>query len=565
VGEEPDDRTRHHQDQRRQDDRVPVPAPAGGYVKCLAGQPEKRGELGVGGYEPEVRVLPGQQVGGFDLPRFEFLHDLHDGQRTHGAAVGFPHHPHGPGFLQQDLAGRLPAPLAPALGARPEVLDLDPGTAPLATDVRGAVGVFTRFPGLRPYNRVYRREGFLAAFFLQPFETHQLVAEVAEEALAQFHFSADGGNDGFLLAFALAEDVVGKKGKFIGAALPAPEEEKMGQSLSQLCSALVAVCGGAFQATHHNGVQGLGDVVPFVAGGGDGFLGDHLHDVVFDLGVKQALAGDHLPHHDAEGEDVGSAVEALAPDLLRRHVVELALEQSRIGGNAAPGGVGDAKVEKLHPAVVAEKDVLRTDIPMHEIQRLSLPVGRLVDVGEAVGYLDGDPGDQGGRHRLAVLLGRPQQHAQVIPGEVLHDDVGKFALVVSGSQHLHHIGVVQERHDPAFLAEHLQEILVPAVVLQDQLDDGQGFLDVVTGQVHLGHPPGVQVGDHLEGAETLSANVFQGTIRMLSVFRLPIGCLLFVGIPAGVKAGSVEGLPFDNECGSHNAKEGAREVEEKSA
>jgi hypothetical protein len=73
------------------------------------------------------------------------------------------------------------------------------------------------------------------------------------------------------------------------------------------------------------------------------------------------------------------------------------------------------------------------------------------------------------------------------------------------------------------------------------------------------------VGDHLEGAETLSANVFQGTIRMLSVFRLPIGCLLFVGIPAGVKAGSVEGLPFDNECGSHNAKEGAREVEEKSA
>ena len=138
---------------------------------------------------------------------------------------------------------------------------------------------------------------------------------------------------------------------------------------------------------------------------------------------ERQLAGQHLEHDDAEREDVGAVIDALAERLLGRHVrhgslrrpgrVASSFAASRALG-AAAGPVGEAEVEDLRVAFRRDDDVRRLDVAVDDA------VG--VRVGERVRDLHGEvdraarvhrpPGDHGA---AASRRGRTRTRGTAVP------------------------------------------------------------------------------------------------------------------------------------------------------
>jgi hypothetical protein len=59
------------------------------------------------------------------------------------------------------------------------------------------------------------------------------------------------------------------------------------------------------------------------------------------------------------------------PDLLGRHVAELALELTAFAAVRAIGGLGDAEIHHTRHALDGDQDVLGRDIAMHDAERLA--------------------------------------------------------------------------------------------------------------------------------------------------------------------------------------------------
>ena len=102
-----------------------------------------------------------------------------------------------------------------------------------------------------------------------------------------------------------------------------------------------------------------------------------------DLGVGQiqgvGAAREQLVEHHRRGEQVGAVVHGKARSLLRGHVAELALDHPRLGLHRPSACLGDAEVDDLDLAFVADQDVLGADIPMDDLQ--VVPLGVLLAVG----------------------------------------------------------------------------------------------------------------------------------------------------------------------------------------
>ena len=117
-------------------------------------------------------------------------------------------------------------------------------------------------------------------------------------------------------------------------------------------------------------------------------------------------AAEQLVEDDAQGEDVAAGVHRLAQDLLgghvrgrpeRRHVLEaLRGRAHRLVG----GALGDAEVEDLHVAALADQDVGGLDVAVHD--------AALVGVGEAPRDRRADGGDAVGRRRRASCAAAPR-------------------------------------------------------------------------------------------------------------------------------------------------------------
>jgi hypothetical protein len=113
-----------------------------------------------------------------------------------------------------------------------------------------------------------------------------------------------------------------------------------------------ACSSGAVPATGR--IEGLGRVVDDLVEDGGGAVPD-----------ERPLPAEELVEDHARREDVAAAVELLAPDLLRAHVVDGADHHPRLGDSGA-AELGDAEVHDLGRAVLEQADVGGLDVAVHD-------------------------------------------------------------------------------------------------------------------------------------------------------------------------------------------------------
>ena len=209
---------------------------------------------------------------------------------------------------------------------------------------------------------------------------------------------------------------------------------------------LVALCRAWRQRFHDDALKLLGDAT--VVGGGwqDLDVFDLFEDRQIVVHREQPLAGQQLIQHDAAGEDVRATVNRLAAHLLGRHIGELAFEDARLGLGLARGlHFGDAEVDELDLALVADHDVLRGYIAVDQLQVIAQRVLLAVRVVQRLAQLHHQHAGLRHRHRRGavgkLLLTALCNAAQVAPGDVLHRNkvrVLDFAPV----EHLADAGVI---------------------------------------------------------------------------------------------------------------------------
>ena len=123
---------------------------------------------------------------------------------------------------------------------------------------------------------------------------------------------------------------------------------------------------------------------------------DGVHRVDLVLVDERARARQHLAEDDAEGEDVAAQIDALAEQLLGRHVADRAHDRAGLGvhaerglravggehARAAGGEFRQSEVENLRVAVAADHQVFRLQVAVDD--------ARLVGLRQPLGDLDGD-------------------------------------------------------------------------------------------------------------------------------------------------------------------------------
>ena len=94
--------------------------------------------------------------------------------------------------------------------------------------------------------------------------------------------------------------------------------------------------------------------------------------------VERRLSGQHIVEYDAQGPQVGAAVDRAAPDLLRRHVRHRAHHDARFS-EALIARLGQPEVEDPHAAVREQHDVAGLQVAMHDPHRVGglQPFGNL--------------------------------------------------------------------------------------------------------------------------------------------------------------------------------------------
>ena len=159
------------------------------------------------------------------------------------------------------------------------------------------------------------------------------------------------------------------------------------QVVVQIDGVLVAIFDVLFQRLEHDALELLRDVRVERRRRDDLDVADLLQGREVALADEEALAGEHLVEHDAEREDVAAAVDGQPAHLLGRHVAELALEDAGLGLRRLAGGLGDAEVDELDLALVADEHVLRRDVAVDEVQVAPLRVALVVRVVEPLAEL----------------------------------------------------------------------------------------------------------------------------------------------------------------------------------
>src|SRR5262249_6678112 len=145
--------------------------------------------------------------------------------------------------------------------------------------------------------------------------------------------------------------------------------------------------------------------------------------------------------------------------LLGAHVAELALEDALLRLTGLAGGLGDAEVDELDLALVADEHVLRRDVAMNEVQLLAVDVALVVRVVEALARLHDDDARLRDGHRLRavarggrLLLAAVEDAAQIFTvNELEGDEVG--VLDFAEIEDLADVGVVELDGDLGFVDE----------------------------------------------------------------------------------------------------------------
>ncbi len=225
------------------------------------------------------------------------------------------------------------------------------------------------------------------------------------------------------------------------------------------------------------------------------------------IGAMEGMAaGGKLIEDQAEGEDVGLDAGLAGDELLRRHVGDGAAASgvggARVGRVAlavGPGGIelglvrsqptGEAEVENFDEAAIGEHDVGGLEVAMEDAQ--------IVRGGEAVRDLDARR-----ERELQACRSLGDDLVERLAGDVLHDDVGFFAVAGVGWSYAYlvdgaDVGVVDGRGQPGFAKLRGAHLLDGQVAALQQLEDNGALEEGVVRQV-----------DHAAAARADLANEF---------------------------------------------------------
>jgi hypothetical protein len=172
-------------------------------------------------------------------------------------------------------------------------------------------------------------------------------------------------------------------------------------------------------------------------------------------GLEGELARDHLVEDGAEGVEVASAVEGLAPRLLGRHELRRAEDHTflsqRVGAQQIDVvNLGQAEIKDLgivgHTALLGEQDVLRLEVPVNDPNVVGLLEGAT-----ALNEYTSSTLESHWTLALCYLM-------EIEPLEVLHNDVEGAVIELSVEEDLHRVGVGQSAHGSRLSAETGDEV-----------------------------------------------------------------------------------------------------------
>ena len=250
---------------------------------------------------------------------------------------------------------------------------------------------------------------------------------------------------------------------------PVEEAGERGLKLGGAAVAILALLG---QGLEHDLLQLWRQIRPLGPHVGDLGLAHLVEELERLLLLVEHLAADHLVEADPGAEHVGPGVDLITPGLLRRHVEELALDDPVLGLSAPLAGLGDAEVDDLDLAVIADEHVLGADVSMDDAERPPVVVHLGVGVMQARGQLHADEGDEIKGDRELKIGALDQDLVQVFAVDELHGDV----IDVFDSPEIEgladvHMGELDR--DLGLIDQHVDELLVRAVFGVDHLEREQ--------------------------------------------------------------------------------------------
>ena len=145
----------------------------------------------------------------------------------------------------------------------------------------------------------------------------------------------------------------------------------------------------AIEAAHGDLVERARDTGRYLARARDPILEDPRDDRRLVVGLKQPLHRQDFPQDDGRAVHVAPARDAIASQLLRGHVRDLAFDLPVPRGLGRAEGLRDPEVEHPRDPVASDEDVLRRHVAVHEVHRLSPLVGGLVRCVKAVQHAVG--------------------------------------------------------------------------------------------------------------------------------------------------------------------------------
>ena len=193
---------------------------------------------------------------------------------------------------------------------------------------------------------------------------------------------------------------------------------------------------------------------------------------------ERATAGDHFVGQNAQGVDVRSGIQIVAPTMLRRHVSRcshrLHADSHRIGR------LGQAEVHDEDATIFLDHHIARLQVSVQHILLVSI-VYRQTDL------LECPSGLLPGQRVLLVCHPTPQRDTL----HIIHHDENQVVVLLNTVE-TNNVVVLQIRHCFGFPAEAPQEFGVVGHILPDHFDGYVVVPPVVPGFVDLGHPASSQ-------------------------------------------------------------------------
>jgi hypothetical protein len=205
---------------------------------------------------------------------------------------------------------------------------------------------------------------------------------------------------------------------------------------------------------------------------------------------QEAAPREELPKNHAESVKIcGNAAGRIVGDL-GRDVAGLCEYDARDGLAAPVLTPRGTEIDQLDLTAVAHHHVLRAQIAVHDLERLAIGVGALVNVRQAFGHAHAERQRLGPADANAELPSSRSQVAEVPALDVLDHDVGLAADVGGRLENLRDARVGELRLNSRLVQKAGQKRAVLDVIGTDDLDDQRPFsaLDAASGrQVDFPH------------------------------------------------------------------------------